>query len=90
MLAHGCTEFGLVNATLGGSIPLPGNARETWWPARLSWEGGTPLLLPLKWQSSGDLTGLTGVDALIRVPAGSPPTAPGERLFARLLGSSPG
>jgi len=85
MLARGCTEFGLVNATLGGDSPLPGNARETWWPARLTWDGDAPLLLPLKWQSSGDLTGLAGIDALLRVPSNCPPITPGEKLAARLL-----
>jgi len=85
MLTRGCMEFALVNATLGGGQPLSGNARETWWPARLSWESDAPLILPLKWQSSGDLTGLAGVDALICVPSNSPAIAPGEMIAARLL-----
>jgi molybdopterin molybdotransferase len=90
MLTRGSTEFALVNATLGGDKPLPGNARETWWPALFSWENDTPVMLPLKWQSSGDLTGLAGVDALIRVPSKSPPIAPGENVLARLPGKISG
>jgi len=44
---------------------VPGNTRETWWPARQGSEG----LHPLRWASSGDLTALATADALIRVPA---------------------
>jgi len=52
---------------LGASVVaagVPGNARETWWPARQGSEG----LHPLRWASSGDLTALATADALIRVP----------------------
>jgi molybdopterin molybdotransferase len=44
--------------------------RETLWPARLEWSGSTPLLHPLAWSSSGDITCLAEANALIRVPAG--------------------
>ena len=88
MLTSGDAEFGLATAALGGTAPLRGHARETWWPARLSWESDAPVFLPLKWQSSGDLTGLVGFDALIRVPSGSPPLQPGEKVSARLIRSS--
>lgn len=43
---------------------IPGNPRETWWPAAVE-AGG---LRPLRWVSSGDLTALAGADALVRVP----------------------
>jgi molybdopterin molybdotransferase len=85
MLTTGCAEFALATSTLGGANPLRGHARETWWPARLSWEGGAPVFLPLKWQSSGDLTGLVGFDALICVPANCPGIQPGEKVSARLI-----
>ena len=85
MLATGAVEFGLVDAPLGGSAALKGNARETWWPARISWERGGVSFLPLKWQSSGDLTGITGLDVLIRVPAGTAAVQPGETISARLI-----
>ncbi len=48
------------------------NPRETLWPARWQWLGGQPLMYPLKWSSSGDLTCLTEADALVRVPPNSP------------------
>lgn len=44
---------------------IPGNPRETWWPAVEALEG----VRPLRWTSSGDLTSLATADALIRVPS---------------------
>ena len=85
MLATGASEFGLVEATLGGTAILKGNPRETWWPARISWEPDGVRFFPLKWQSSGDLTGIIGLDALIRVPAGSAAVQPGEMTSGRLI-----
>jgi molybdopterin molybdotransferase len=85
MLGSGAIEFGLVNAPLGGGGALNGNPRETWWPARISWECDGVKFVPLKWQSSGDLTGITGLDALIRVPAGITAVQLGETISARLI-----
>jgi molybdopterin molybdotransferase len=48
------------------NAPCP---RETLWPARLECLNGELRLSPLKWSSSGDLTGLAETNALIRVPA---------------------
>jgi molybdopterin molybdotransferase len=42
--------------------------RETLWPARFEWGIGSPLLRPLVWASSGDLTCLPAANALIRIP----------------------
>jgi molybdopterin biosynthesis enzyme len=55
-----------------------GNPRETWWPARLDFLGGKAVACPLKWQSSGDMTAMAGVDALIRVPSASTRIDPGQ------------
>lgn len=85
MLALGATEFALVEAPLGGSVAMKGNPRETWWPARIAWENGGVNFLSLKWQSSGDTTGIIGLDALIRVPAGIEAVKPGEMIGARLV-----
>lgn len=85
MLLHGSVRDHFVELALGGSKALPGHPRETWWPARIVWSQGGPIAEPLKWQSSGDLTRLAGVDALLRIPADSPPIAPGEKVCALLL-----
>ncbi len=85
MLATGAVEFGLMEAPLGGGVVLKGNPRETWWPARIAWERGGVNFVPLKWQSSGDTTGIIGMDALIRIPAGIAAVQPGEPISARLI-----
>ena len=45
------------------------DVREVLWPARICYSGGRIMVEPMIWQSSGDVTGLCGVDALIRIPA---------------------
>lgn len=85
MLAIGAIEFALVEAPLGGDVALKENPRETWWPARIAWENGGAKFLPLKWQSSGDLTGIIGLDVFIRVPVGITAVQPGETISARLV-----
>jgi molybdopterin biosynthesis enzyme len=85
MLGIGAIEFALAEAPLGGNVALKGNPRETWWPARIAWENGGAKFTPLKWQSSGDLTGIISLDALIRVPAGIEAVKPGEMITARLV-----
>ena len=47
---------------------VPGNPRETWWPARLSIVDGKAVALPLKWRSSGDMSAMSGADLLLRIP----------------------
>jgi molybdopterin molybdotransferase len=57
--------------------PIPGrpNPRTTFWPATISIASGQLLAKALRWQSSGDLTGLAGANALIHLPPNSPPPA---------------
>lgn len=86
-LANSRSGSDLVEVCLGGERPLPGHPRETCWPARLTSRGGQLVALPLRWQSSGDLTGLGGVNALLRIPSNSPAIDPGARLIAFSLGS---
>ncbi len=57
-----------------------GNGRETFWPARRKLHEGLAVLMPLRWGSSGDLTSLATVNALIRVPAGAATMAAGTRV----------
>ena len=85
VLMHGSVQIEFVELSLGGSRTLPGHPRETWWPARIAWLPSGPVAEPLKWQSSGDLTRLAGVDALLRIPSDNPPIAPGEKVSVLLL-----
>ena len=71
LLMRGESALELIELPLGGQNDLRGNPRETWWPGRIIWEAGGAKVVPLKWQSSGDLTGLAGVNALIRIPSNS-------------------
>ena len=64
---------------------LAGHARETWWPAEIKVSGGRIFAKPLKWQSSGDLTGLPGIRALLRVPSASAGYCAGGIVQALLL-----
>ena len=70
---RGLPAPGFRRARLGAGAPLAAHDRETFWPARLWEESGVALVEPRPWLDSGDLTALTGVNALIRVPAGLAP-----------------
>jgi molybdopterin molybdotransferase len=63
---------GETKAFLRGRLAKPleeaKNPRETLWPARFDVDGGEALLQPLDWSSSGDVTGLTHANALLRIP----------------------
>jgi molybdopterin molybdotransferase len=83
VLINGVAQFPLAEVQLGAA--LPGNARETWWPALLVYTGGKAIANPLKWQSSGDMTGLGGVNALIRIAGGSTGIAADSVVEALLL-----
>ena len=59
-----------LSGTLGCDLENGGNSRETLWPVQLQYSTQGPILNPLRWSSSGDLTCLAGADALARIPAG--------------------
>ncbi len=58
----------LVEARRTGDWPaaIRPDRRETYWPGRLGFDGGELSVRPLMWQSSGDLCGLAGANALIQ------------------------
>ncbi len=66
MLTTGETALPLF--TVIADSALPGNPRETWWPARLSIAEGRAVAVPLKWRSSGDMTAISDADLLLRIP----------------------
>ncbi len=60
----------LIEATLDNPLRARPGGRETWWPAHLRFANGRPHARLLKWQSSGDLCGLVGANALVRTSSG--------------------
>lgn len=88
-LIHGASLLETVDLALGGELSLKGHVRETWWPARMRWSAGGVSVEPLKWQSSGDLTGVAAVDALVQVPSHAPDILPGQKVAVlRLTGGA--
>lgn len=73
-----------VELELDGGASLKSDVRDTWWPARLVIRDGALRVAPLRWATSGDTFSLAGVNALIRIDAGS---APGTRVPVLLTGS---
>ncbi|MCX6895263.1 MAG: molybdopterin molybdotransferase MoeA, partial [Verrucomicrobia bacterium] len=61
------------------------DARETFWPASVRIENGRLVARARRWQSSGDVTGLTGVNALLQFAAGAPQPKVGDSVSALLL-----
>jgi molybdopterin biosynthesis enzyme len=72
-------------------IPLAENygfrpdARETFWPARVEIQNGELVAHALRWQSSGDVTGLTGANALLQFSGGMPAPKAGELVPVLML-----
>jgi len=95
-LAHFvCFHFGVATALArlsGGKPPAflrgrlaarlenPPGPRETLWPARLEYSGGTLQLHPLAWASSGDVTCFGSASALLRLPANGGSLAAGSEV----------
>jgi molybdopterin molybdotransferase len=63
----------LVELPLATDFDAVGGARATFWPARASVGEAGLRVSPLKWQSSGDLFGLRGGNALILCGSGGEP-----------------
>jgi molybdopterin biosynthesis enzyme len=61
------------------------DVRETFWPARVEIRDGELVVRALRWQSSGDVTGLTGANALIQFAGNSPAPKSGEVVQTLLL-----
>ncbi len=61
------------------------DARETYWPARSEIQNGELVVRALRWQSSGDVTGLTGANALIQFAGGATEPKAGDAVSILLL-----
>lgn len=60
-------------------------ARETFWPARVEIKNGELVVRALHWQSSGDVTGLTGANALLQLVGGAESPTAGDAVSVLLL-----
>jgi len=75
----------LVKMRLGENFEAKPGARETFWPAHAQIQNGGLVAHPLRWQSSGDVTGLAGANALMQLPAGAKPPPLGEDVSVLML-----
>jgi molybdopterin molybdotransferase len=73
----------VLNARLLAGIRVGGDGRDTLWPARVDIEEGEPVVRALRWRSSGDITGLAGLNAFMRCAVPSLDT--GARVSCILL-----
>ena len=77
----------LAQVELAADLPAQPDARETFWPAHVEIRNGVLRAQPLAWQSSGDLRGLVGANALLPIAPGTGPAKAGARFDALLLSS---
>ena len=75
----------LANLPLAEDFEFRPDARETFWPARVEIRKGELVARALRWQSSGDVTGLTGVNALLQFSGGVAAPSAGESVSVLLL-----
>ena len=89
-LALECLEnvppsWSLAHIALAADLPAKPDARETFWPAHVALTDGALRAHPLAWQSSGDLRGLVGANALLPLAPGAGPLRAGELTKCLLL-----
>ncbi|HEV2692420.1 MAG TPA: molybdopterin molybdotransferase MoeA [Verrucomicrobiae bacterium] len=75
----------LVNIRLAENFNHRPDPRETFWPARLEIQNGELVVRALRWQSSGDVTGLTGANALLQLGGNVSPPKAGETVPVLML-----
>ena len=75
----------LARVALAADLPAKPDARETFWPAHVAVTDGVLRAHPLAWQSSGDLRGLVGANALLPIAPGTGPLRAGELAECLLL-----
>lgn len=75
----------LAKIPLAGPFDFKAGPRETFWPGRIEIQNGRLAARALRWQSSGDVTGLAGVNALLQLPAGAEAPKAGEDIGVLML-----
>ncbi len=84
-LENAAPTWPLAQVELATDLPAPPDARETFWPAHVALHDGLLHAQPLAWQSSGDLRGLIGANALLPIAPGTEPLKAGVKINALLL-----
>ena len=79
------TGLPLAKLRLAENFDYRPDARETFWSARVEIQNGELVVRALRWQSSGDVTGLTGVNALLQLAGGAEPPKAGDVVPVLLL-----
>jgi molybdopterin molybdotransferase len=79
-------SWALTKIELAERLPAKPNERLTLWPAHVAVIDGVLRARPLAWQSSGDLRGLLGANALLTIAPGASGADKGELFDCLLLG----
>lgn len=66
LFAGAAASWPLAKIRLAETVEYRPDPRETFWPARVTIENGGLVAHALRWQSSGDVTGLAGANALLQ------------------------
>jgi molybdopterin molybdotransferase len=75
----------LVNVRLAENFNHRPDSRETFWPAQVGIQNGELVVRALRWQSSGDVTGLTGANALLQLGGNVSSPKAGEAMPVLML-----
>ncbi|MEI9896850.1 MAG: gephyrin-like molybdotransferase Glp [Chthoniobacter sp.] len=78
-----------VQLELAEDLPAKPNERHTLWPVHVGLRDGALRVWPLSWQSSGDLRGLLGANALVPIAPGAGGAKKGEHVECVLLAALP-
>jgi len=84
-LAGAEAAWPLVNIRLLEGFKHRPDSRETFWPARVEIQNGELVVRALRWQSSGDVTGLTGANALLQLSGNITAPEAGEAIPVLML-----
>ncbi|MEP6670667.1 MAG: gephyrin-like molybdotransferase Glp [Chthoniobacter sp.] len=78
-----------VSLELAEDLPAKPNERHTLWPVHVGLRDGALRVWPLSWQSSGDLRGLLGANALVPIAPGAGGAKKGDCVDCVLLAALP-
>jgi molybdopterin molybdotransferase len=85
LFASAAVSWPLAKIRLAESVEYRPDPRETFWPARVTIENGGLVAHALRWQSSGDVTGMAGANALLQFTSTTQTLTAGSDVNALLL-----